>query len=211
MRCSQPKSAPRCQYDVKGKASRSLALLGPPEAFFSAFDNVSQAYITHRLYLFSFGQPWTTSRLGRAATPRPHHPFLALLPDKRCAAWVARAEELQLETGDFVFAGGSWGLSRIHTGARRHSATRMVMDEGFAALMKTRLDGQVCPADYPRSPKVHRVYAVCTLLYACYLVHKTYAGHTPTRVRIATSISRSLHGELRTSIEPQTIYTGSTE
>eukprot|EP00964_Phaeocystis_antarctica_P100440 scaffold66075_cov62-Phaeocystis_antarctica.AAC.3 len=63
----------------------------------------------------------------------------------RCAAWVARAEELQLETGDFVFAGGSWGLSRIHTGARRHSATRMVMDEGFAALMKTRLDGQVCP------------------------------------------------------------------
>ena len=63
----------------------------------------------------------------------------------RCAVWVARAEELQLETGDFVFAGGSWGLSRIHTGARRHSATRMVMDEGFAALMKTRLDGQVCP------------------------------------------------------------------
>ena len=32
-----------------------------------------------------------------------------------------------------MFAGGSWGLSRIHTGARRHSATRMVMDEGFAS------------------------------------------------------------------------------
>lgn len=139
-------SAKECA--AMSKASRGLGLLGPPEALFSAFDNVSQAYITHRLYLFSFGQPWTISRLGRAATP-----YLALLPDKRCAAWVARAEELQLETGDFVFAGGSWGLSRIHTGARRHSATRVVMDEGFAALMKTRLDGQVCSADYPRSPE----------------------------------------------------------
>ena len=82
----------------------------------------------------------------------PATPFQLCFPT-RCAAWVARAEELQLETGDFVFAGGSWGLSRIHTGARRHSATSMVMDEGFAALMKTRLDGQVCPADYSRSPK----------------------------------------------------------
>ena len=76
-----------------------------------------------------------------------NQPFFCCFP-ARCAAWVERAEELQLESGDFVFAGGSWGLSRIHTGARRHSSTRMVMDEGFAALMKTRLDGQVCPADY---------------------------------------------------------------
>ena len=68
-------SAKECA--AMSKASRGLGLLGPPEALFSAFDNVSQAYITHRLYLFSFGQPWTISRLGRAATP-----FLALLPDK---------------------------------------------------------------------------------------------------------------------------------
>ena len=115
--------------------------------------------------------------MGRAATP-----YLALLPDKRCAAWVAQAEELQLETGDFVFAGGSWGLSRIHTGARRHSATRMVIDEGFAALMKTRLDGQVCPADYPRSPEFTECMQYIQYYIACYLVHKTYAGHTPTRV-----------------------------
>ena len=67
----------------------------------------------------------------------------ALLSATECATWVARAEELQLESGDFVFAGGSWGLARLHTGARRHSATRMLMDGDFAALMKGRLAGQV--------------------------------------------------------------------
>jgi len=59
------------------------------------------------------------------------------------AEWVRRGEELELETGDFIFAGGSWGLSRLPTGARRHSATRMVVDAEFAALMKERLHGQV--------------------------------------------------------------------
>lgn len=66
-----------------------------------------------------------------------------LLSSEECAAWVKRAEELELETGDFVFAGGSWGLSRLHTGARRHSSTRMVVDPEFAALMKLRLKGKV--------------------------------------------------------------------
>ena len=42
-----------------------------------------------------------------------------------------------------MFAGGSWGLSRIHTGARRYSATRLVVDEEFAALVKARLADQV--------------------------------------------------------------------
>lgn len=56
-------------------------------------------------------------------------------------AWVKRAEELELEMGDFMFAGGSWGQARLNTGARRWSATRMVVDADFAALIKDRLKG----------------------------------------------------------------------
>ena len=52
---------------------------------------------------------------------------------ERCAAWRERDVAL-LETGDFIFAGGSWGLSRLPTGARRFSSTRMVEDAAFAAL-----------------------------------------------------------------------------
>ena len=56
-----------------------------------------------------------------------------LLSAAECAAWRERDVAL-LETGDFIFAGGSWGLSRLPTGARRHSSTRMVEDAAFAAL-----------------------------------------------------------------------------
>ena len=66
-----------------------------------------------------------------------------LLSRDECNEWVRHAEMLELETGDFVFAGGEWGTSRLHTGARRHSATRKVEDSDFAALMKQRLIGQV--------------------------------------------------------------------
>ena len=52
-------------------------------------------------------------------------------------------KKLELETGDFIFAGGPWGLSRLHTGARRHSATKLVEDSDFSALMEHRLKGQV--------------------------------------------------------------------
>ena len=136
--CSQPKSAPRCRRQDGTQELRPAWLSGG----FVQRQTMSQA------------APIASPSLGQsAAWAALAGRTFQLSFSTRCAAWVARAEELQLETGDFVFAGGSWGLSRIHTGARRHSATRMVMDEGFAALMKTRLDGQVCPADYSRSPK----------------------------------------------------------
>ena len=70
----------------------------------------------------------------------------ALLSPAECAAWIERAEELDLETGDFIFAGGAnYGLARIPTGARRHSSTRLVVDEEFAALMTERMADQGLP------------------------------------------------------------------
>ena len=67
-----------------------------------------------------------------------------LLSPSECAEWIQRSETLELETGDFIFAGDStFGLSRFHTGARRHSATRMVEDPAFASVLQTRLEGQV--------------------------------------------------------------------
>ena len=39
---------------------------------------------------------------------------------KECTEWIRRGEDLQLETGDFVFAGNAkFGHSRLHTGAMR--------------------------------------------------------------------------------------------
>jgi len=67
-----------------------------------------------------------------------------LLSPTECTEWIERGEDLQLETGDFIFAGNAkFGHARLHTGARRHSATRMVEDPSFASLLRTRLDGQV--------------------------------------------------------------------
>ena len=63
---------------------------------------------------------------------------------KECTEWIRRGEDLQLETGDFVFAGNAkFGHSRLHTGARRHSATHMVEDTPFASVLRERLRGQV--------------------------------------------------------------------
>ena len=70
-----------------------------------------------------------------------------ILSKVECTTWIQWAEdEGNLETGDFVFAGGKWGHSRVPTGARRHSATRMVVNEEFAALLTKRLSsGQGVP------------------------------------------------------------------
>ena len=74
---------------------------------------------------------WTTSELLTAA---------------ECLTWIKwTEEEAELETGDFVFAGGKYGHSRLPTGARRHSSTRMVVDDEFAALMTKRLAGHGVP------------------------------------------------------------------
>mmetsp|Transcript_16401 Transcript_16401/g.49370 ORF Transcript_16401/g.49370 Transcript_16401/m.49370 type:complete len:231 (+) Transcript_16401:331-1023(+) len=71
--------------------------------------------------------PWAVWATGR------------LLSADECAEWTRRAEALNLETGDFIFAGSSLFVSRFHTGARRHSSTRMVEDETFAATMDRRI------------------------------------------------------------------------
>mmetsp|Transcript_85861 Transcript_85861/g.166497 ORF Transcript_85861/g.166497 Transcript_85861/m.166497 type:complete len:292 (-) Transcript_85861:1029-1904(-) len=65
-----------------------------------------------------------------------------LLSAAECAKWRESDVDL-LETGDFIFAADSSGLVRLPTGARRVSATRMVEDASFAALMEERLAGQV--------------------------------------------------------------------
>lgn len=86
--------------------------------------------------------------------PPPHDPrgtpplggldHTPLLSPTKCTEWIWRDEDLQLETGDFVFAGNAkFGHSRLHTGARRHSATRMVEDTPFASVLRERLRGQV--------------------------------------------------------------------
>mmetsp|Transcript_23816 Transcript_23816/g.27115 ORF Transcript_23816/g.27115 Transcript_23816/m.27115 type:complete len:309 (-) Transcript_23816:262-1188(-) len=67
-----------------------------------------------------------------------------LLSPSECTEWIKRGETLELETGDFIFAGNAeFGHSRLHTGARRHSATRMIADPSFAAVLQSRLEGQV--------------------------------------------------------------------
>jgi len=67
-----------------------------------------------------------------------------LLSPTECTEWIKRGETLELETGDFIFAGNAeFGHSRLHTGARRHSATRMIEDPSFASVVQSRLEGQV--------------------------------------------------------------------
>ena len=68
-----------------------------------------------------------------------------LLTAKECSEWVQRAEELELETADFIFKTGKKGLERMPTGARRYSATRLVIDAKFAERMKERMQEQVPP------------------------------------------------------------------
>jgi hypothetical protein len=61
-----------------------------------------------------------------------------LLSSAECSAWMARGEALTYETGDFIFKTGREGYERAKTGARRHSATRLVEDPDFASLMTAR-------------------------------------------------------------------------
>ena len=61
-----------------------------------------------------------------------------LLNPEECKQWIDRAEEKgegALETGDFIFKTGRNGFERMKTGARRHSATRLLNDEAFAKLI----------------------------------------------------------------------------
>jgi len=65
-----------------------------------------------------------------------------LLSAEECAQWIQRAEEIELETGDFIFKTGKKGRERMQTGARRHSATRLVIDAEFAERMRERMQEQ---------------------------------------------------------------------
>ncbi len=63
-------------------------------------------------------------------------PFLS---EDECCSWIKRAEEEGLETGDFIFKQGYGGMERMKTGARRSSATRLVVDAAFTRCMEERL------------------------------------------------------------------------
>jgi len=63
----------------------------------------------------------------------------ALLSPTECCQWIQRAEHEGLETGDFIFKTGRNGFERMQTGARRHSATRLIEDKAFATLMEERI------------------------------------------------------------------------
>ncbi|KAJ8607621.1 hypothetical protein CTAYLR_005766 [Chrysophaeum taylorii] len=54
-----------------------------------------------------------------------------LLSAEECESWIARAAPL--EEGDFIFKVGRNGYERMSTGGRRHSHTRLLKDEKFAA------------------------------------------------------------------------------
>jgi hypothetical protein len=67
-----------------------------------------------------------------------------LLSRDECSLWIQRAEALDavgagLETGDFIFKQGSGGLEKMATGARRYSATRVIVDQDFAMMMEERM------------------------------------------------------------------------
>lgn len=62
-----------------------------------------------------------------------------LLSPTECDEWVRRAEEQSLETGDFIFKAGRNGFERMKTGARRYSATSLIVDQAFAKVMQERI------------------------------------------------------------------------
>jgi len=68
-----------------------------------------------------------------------------LLNPTECDRWIHRAEDEALEVGDFIFKVGRHGYQRMKTGARRHSATRLIQEEAFAKLMEDRIRGVVPP------------------------------------------------------------------
>ena len=56
-----------------------------------------------------------------------------------CDGWVARADGLSFEQGDFIFKTGNAGYERAKTGARRFSSTLLVHDSELSSLMEQRL------------------------------------------------------------------------
>jgi hypothetical protein len=55
-----------------------------------------------------------------------------LLTVEECQAWIQKANDLELETGDFIFKTGAKGYERMKTGGRRFSSTTVVHDTVFA-------------------------------------------------------------------------------
>jgi len=89
------------------------------------------------------GKAWTDK--ADVLSPWAVWATLMLLNSTECDQWIHRAEEEALETGDFIFKVGRNGFERMKTGARRHSATRLIQDEAFAKHMEDRIRGVVPP------------------------------------------------------------------
>jgi hypothetical protein len=78
---------------------------------------------------------------GRQSTLPNQQPLLSpwavfstgpLLTVEECQAWIQKANDLELETGDFIFKTGAKGYERMKTGGRRFSSTTIVQDTVFA-------------------------------------------------------------------------------
>lgn len=90
------------------------------------------------------GEAWTNGEEVRS--PWAVWTTGSILSPSECDEWIRRGQTLEFETGDFIFAGNSkQELSRLPTGARRHSATRLVEDPGFARDLGSRLQGLIPP------------------------------------------------------------------
>jgi len=115
---------------------RSRFALSPDDSYRSV--DLTDKRLHH---LVPGGEAWTDksdalSMWAVCATPM-------LMNPAECEQWIHRAEEEALETGDFIFKTGRNGYERMKTGARRHSATRLIQEEGFAKIMEDRLRGMV--------------------------------------------------------------------
>lgn len=95
------------------------------------------------------GDTFPTVHLDRTTPPRgicpgkPHQQHQPLSPwavfstgplltVEECQAWIQKANDLELETGDFIFKTGAKGYERMKTGGRRFSSTTVVHDTVFA-------------------------------------------------------------------------------
>lgn len=123
-------------------------------------------------HLVAGGEAWTDK--SEVQSPWAVWGTPTLLSPAECCQWIQRAEREGLETGDFIFKTGRNGFERMQTGARRHSATRLIEDKAFAKLMEERIREAVpkCLADGRRFRGVRR-----TFLLTRYVEGQYFAPH----------------------------------
>mmetsp|Transcript_1329 Transcript_1329/g.4698 ORF Transcript_1329/g.4698 Transcript_1329/m.4698 type:complete len:301 (+) Transcript_1329:22-924(+) len=100
------------------------------------------AYALDGLKTTTSGAEWVGHAAGRGASktsPWAVWTTGRLLSKEECESWISRGEALTYDTGDYIYKTGKNGYEKAPTGARRHSATRLVEDSAFAESMTKRL------------------------------------------------------------------------